>query len=1078
MRGSIKQGTAVWLALMGTSALATVRYVDVNSAAPAPPYSTWASAATTIQDAVDVALAGDEIVVTNGVYQTGGRAVDGAMTNRVAMTNALTVRSVNGPGVTVIAGTRPADSAVRCVYLGDGSTLAGFTLTNGATRSSGDYEREQSGGGVWCASATAVVSNCVLSGNWAFSSGGGASGGTLNYCTLTGNSAGGDEGAGGGASVCTLNYCTLSSNTVHGGIESCPVGGGALDCTLNNCTLTGNSAPAGGGAYGGTLNHCTLTGNSATAGDGGGGVYWGTLNNCTLTGNYATQGGGTYFGTLTNCTLAGNSAANGGGAYESTLNNCALTGNSAEAGGGASECSLNNCTLTGNSALGGGGAFGGTMNNCALTGNSAQNGGGYFISPTNCTLAGNSASDSGGGTCPGTLNNCTLSGNSASDSGGGAYGAMLNNCIVYYNVARQSGANYDSFSTLNYSCTTPLPPGGVGNLTAEPQLASASHLSAGSPCRAAGSAAYSSGLDIDGELWLNPPSIGCDEYHAGAITGPLSAAIEASYTNVATGFAVDFRAQIGGHASASLWEFGDGTVLSNRPYSSHSWTAVGDYTVVLRAYNESYPGGVSATVTVHVVEQPVHYVALESGNPLAPYTSWATAATSIQDAVDAATMVGALVLVSNGVYQTGGRVVDGATTNRVAVTKLLTMRSVNGAEVTVIDGGRAVRCAYLGDGAALVGFTLTNGTANNGGGVWCPSAGAVVSNCVLSGNSAGCGGGASGGTLNNCTLTGNSAEDGGGASLCTLNNCTLIGNWADGGGGGAAGGTLNNCRVTGNLATGSDGTGGGAALNTLNNCTLTGNSADVDGGGAYMSALNNCTLSGNSAGSAGGGAYFSTLNNCIVYYNVAVQSGGGANYWAGTFNYSCTTPLPGGLANFDKPPLFVDPVSGNLRLQSNSPCINAGLNAHAPAGLDLDGHSRIVGGTVDIGAYEFQSPTSIISYAWLQGHNLPTDGSADYADPDGDGLNNWQEWRAGTDPTDPLSVLRLMTPVPGPSGLTVSWQSVDTRTYFLERSTNLIVAPAFLPFSSNIVGQVGTTTLLDTNAAGIAPVFYRVGVQD
>src|SRR6266568_723932 len=439
MRGSIKQGTAVWLALMGTSALATVRYVDVNSAAPAPPYSTWASAATTIQDAVDVALAGDEIVVTNGVYQTGGRAVDGAMTNRVAMTNALTVRSVNGPGVTVIAGTRPADSAVRCVYLGDGSTLAGFTLTNGATRSSGDYEREQSGGGVWCASATAVVSNCVLSGNWAFSSGGGASGGTLNYCTLTGNSAGGDEGAGGGASVCTLNYCTLSSNTVHGGIESCPVGGGALDCTLNNCTLTGNSAPAGGG---------------------------------------------TYFGTLTNCTLAGNSAANGGGAYESTLNNCALTGNSAEAGGGASECSLNNCTLTGNSALGGGGAFGGTMNNCALTGNSAQNGGGYFISPTNCTLRGNSASD----------------------SGGGAYGAMLNNCIVYYNVARQSGANYDSFSTLNYSCTTPLPPGGVGNLTAEPQLASASHLSAGSPCRAAGSAAYSSGLDIDGELWLNPPS--------------------------------------------------------------------------------------------------------------------------------------------------------------------------------------------------------------------------------------------------------------------------------------------------------------------------------------------------------------------------------------------------------------------------------------------------------------------------------------------------------------------------------------------------------------------------------------------
>jgi hypothetical protein len=57
------------------SGFAATRYVDAASAKPTPPYTNWAAAATSIQDALDVAVVGDEVVVTNGIYTTGGRAV-------------------------------------------------------------------------------------------------------------------------------------------------------------------------------------------------------------------------------------------------------------------------------------------------------------------------------------------------------------------------------------------------------------------------------------------------------------------------------------------------------------------------------------------------------------------------------------------------------------------------------------------------------------------------------------------------------------------------------------------------------------------------------------------------------------------------------------------------------------------------------------------------------------------------------------------------------------------------------------------------------------------------------------------
>ncbi len=968
-------------------------YVDANSVGPISPYTNWATAARTIQEAVDAAVPGNLVLVNSGIYNTGGKAVSGStMTNRLAINKAIVVQSLNGPGVTLIAGQGSngcvGPGAIRCAYVGTNAVLSGFTLTNGFTLPLGEYGRYQSGGGAYC-EPSGMLSNCVVAGNTA--------------------------------------------------------------------------------AY---------------------------------------QGGGVFQGTLQNCVLYQNSALMGGGA------------------------------------------------------------------------------------CSNLMNNCSVSGNCADATGGGAYQCTINNCIVYYNRAARDPNYYGG--SCSYSCTMPLPMG-IGNIEEDPLLVTRSHLSVLSPCIGRGNANYALGADIDGDPWEDPPCIGVDQYTSGASTGALTVAISAPFTNLAAGYNADFTAVIDGRVYANVWDFGDGTVLSNRVYVSHTWNVPGVYVLRLTGYNDSNPGGVSTVITVQVVNQPVYYVNANNSTPMYPYTNWTTAAVTIQTAIEAGSLPGRLVLVADGVYGNGGVPVYGRMTNRVAITDGVTVQSMNGPEVTCIvgagsggltnNGDGAIRCAYLGPKAVLSGFTLTNGYTRgalnayqekSGGGAWCDIS-AVVTNCLVIGNSSSyLGGGIYGGTLINCRLIGNLSSRGGGVYAAMLTNCSIGGNSA-GEGGGVNSSTLSNCSLTNNGRYNGGGSaysllynclvssniasmGGGAFYCALSNCVVVGNSATNSAGGVYCGTMSSCAVNGNRAGFAGGGVFEAILDNCLVVSNTAAKGGGSAystNYnttligngatnagggsyndtlincisyyntapsnanWFSNWNsfsvqYCCTTPNPVGIGNITNEPMFINLSDGNFQLLLNSPCVDAGDDSKVQSSwLDLEGKPRILGAHVDIGAYEFGSTnlqflqpqqnitntvgttekftasvTGIgpLGYQWYfnsnallstQTNNILTLANLRLNDA---GLYSVVVTnRSGTITGDVLK-LWVAYQIP-PTGIRypksgtntvfhLGVQAEEGRSYWLEVRDSLVTGQ--WRCIAGVTNYAGTTNLLDTNAVG-KHRFYRIG---
>ena len=95
----------------------SVHYVNKANTSPSSPFTSWASAATNIQDAIDKAASNECVLVTNGIYDIGGRVYSGITgTNRVCITNGIIVLAVStNPADTLIVGA-PGSGKTNLLY--------------------------------------------------------------------------------------------------------------------------------------------------------------------------------------------------------------------------------------------------------------------------------------------------------------------------------------------------------------------------------------------------------------------------------------------------------------------------------------------------------------------------------------------------------------------------------------------------------------------------------------------------------------------------------------------------------------------------------------------------------------------------------------------------------------------------------------------------------------------------------------------------------------------------------------------------------------------------------------------------